>query len=124
MSANQMATEVLNTEARGEGPISPFRLWNVVERLRIVTSLWEPPISPPSITLQRTILDTGQVPHLQGRPRHRLKGSRLSWGPQITSASGWNIPSPQSPGTDICKHPPSRTCPRKNGKKNDGPDVL
>lgn len=61
MSANQTATEVLNAEARGGGPISPFRLRNVVEELPTVTSLWEPPISPPPITHQRKILDTSHV---------------------------------------------------------------
>jgi len=66
-------------------------------------------------------------------PRHHISregpgidGEDLDgrWGTQITSALGWNVPSPQSPGTDICKHPPRRTSPRRNGKKNDGPDVL
>lgn len=57
-SANQMATEVLNAEAHGEGPVSPFR--NAAERSPSVTSLWEPPISPPPITRQRVILDKGQ----------------------------------------------------------------
>ena len=40
-----MATEVLNAEARGEGPTSPFRLRNATEQLPVVTSLWEPPIT-------------------------------------------------------------------------------
>jgi hypothetical protein len=31
---------------------------------------------------------------------------------------------PQNPGTDMHKHPPRRTYSRRNGKKNDGPDVL
>lgn len=35
----------LNAEARGEGTLSPFRLGNAIERLPIVTSLWEPPIT-------------------------------------------------------------------------------
>lgn len=34
-STNQMATEVLNAEARGEGFISPFGLGNAIKRLDI-----------------------------------------------------------------------------------------
>lgn len=48
-----MATEVLNTEENGEGPFS-LQGRDALERLPIVTSLWEPPISPPA-------LDTGQI---------------------------------------------------------------
>jgi hypothetical protein len=48
-----MATEVLNTEACGEGLFSS-QAQNATERLPIVISLWELPISPPA-------LDIGQV---------------------------------------------------------------
>lgn len=59
-----------------------------------------------------------------GKAQVQIKRVSMPWGPQITSASGWIVPSLQSPETDICKHPPRRTRPRRNGKKNDGPDVL
>lgn len=75
MSANQTATEVLNAEARGEGPASPFR--NAAERLPTVTSPWEPPIPATPVPRQRAVLDTGQEGNTLFRDRWPVQNRGL-----------------------------------------------